>query len=58
MTSTHGEEGGVEVRPDVFGIWAEGKGVEVEISSFLVESLKSMSNPDVDPNSHIVGSDI
>ena len=42
----------------MFCIWTEGEGVEVKISSFLVETFEGMGDADVDPNSDIVGSDI
>lgn len=48
----------MKIRPDMFGIRSERKGVKVEIGSLLIQTLKSVSNTDIDPHSHIVRPDI
>ena len=42
----------------MLGIRPERKGIQVEASSLLIQSLESMSNPNIHPNSHVIGSDI
>lgn len=54
----HVHEGCMEIRPHVFGIRSQTQGIEVETCCFIIVTLKSMSDTQVDPNSHIVWSDI
>ena len=48
----------MEVGPDMLGVWSERKSIEVEICCLFVHPFEGMGDTNVDPHSHIVGTDV
>jgi hypothetical protein len=48
----------MQIRPNMLGIWPEGKGVQVEISSLAVQPLERMRDSEVHPNSNVIWTNI